>query len=115
MILLILVIFSVISFLTNIFLYFSLLKALNAIDKLENNIKELDEYNSEILNWVVDFKNLVNNVYKKLKLIDDRGIFAKDDDVGFLFQDMLNIVDECNKRIKGNDNDNIQITDEKKN
>jgi len=63
--------------------------------------------------WLVDFKGLVNNVYKKLKDIDNRGIFEKDDDVGFLFQEMVTIVEECNKRITDND-DNLSNEEQNK-
>ena len=49
--------------------------------------------------WLVDFKGLVNNVYKKLKDVDNRGIFEKDDDVGFMFSDIVNIIKITNERI----------------
>lgn len=87
------------------------MKAFNTIDSLEENIVKIDNSNSELQQWMLDFRKLMNNVYKKLKSVDERGIFEKDDDVGFLFQDMLNIIAECNKRI--NDNDDNNTFDEK--
>lgn len=74
-----------ISLMTNIFLIISLRRAFFTIDVLES--------------WLVDFKGLVNNVYKKLKDVDNRGIFEKDDDVGFLFSDIVNIIKITNERI----------------
>jgi hypothetical protein len=83
----------------NIFLVVSLKKAFTQIDLLES--------------WLIDFKALVKNTYNKLKSIDDRGIFVKDDDVGVLFTDLLNIIDIANKRIQTDDNDKSADFNEK--
>lgn len=80
-----------ISLLINIFLFISLKKSFVQIDILED--------------WLIDFKQLVNNTYKKLKNIDERGMFEKDDEVGVIFNNMLDIIELTNKR--------IQIDDEK--
>ena len=83
----------------NIFLVVSLKKAFTQIDLLES--------------WLIDFKVLEKNTYNKLKVIDDRGIFVKDDDVGVLFTDLLNIIDIANKRIQTDDNDKSADFNEK--
>ena len=89
-----------ISLVTNIFLFISLRRAFFTIDILES--------------WLVDFKGLVNNVYKKLKDVDNRGIFEKDDDVGFMFSDIVNIIKITNERIN-DDSDNPTNINEKTN
>ena len=89
-----------ISLVTNIFLFISLRRAFFTIDILEA--------------WLVDFKGLVNNVYKKLKDVDNRGIFEKDDDVGFMFSDIVNIIKITNERIN-DDSDNPTNINEKTN
>jgi hypothetical protein len=86
------------------FLQISLNESLKRVEDLENELKEFDSVNSELTQWVTDFQKLTGNVYKQLKSIDERGMFEKDDDVGFLFQDMLGIITEYNKRINSNDN-----------
>ena len=86
----ILLLLLLISAILNIFLVISLKKAFNQIDLLES--------------WLVDFKSLVKNTYNKLKSVDDRGIFVKDDDVGVLFTDLLNIIEITNTRIQSDDN-----------
>ena len=63
--------------------------------------------------WLLEFKLLVKNTYNKLKFVDDRRIFEKDDDVGFLFTDLLNIIKLTNKRIQTDDNDKSTELDEK--
>lgn len=80
-----------ISLLINIFLFISLKKSFVQIDILEE--------------WLIDFKQLVNNTYKKLKNIDERGMFEKDDEVGVIFKNILDIIELTNRR--------IQIDDEK--
>ena len=80
-----------ISLLINIFLFISLKKSFVQIDILEE--------------WLIDFKQLVNNMYKKLKNIDERGMFEKDDEVGVIFKNILDIIELTNRR--------IQIDDEK--
>jgi len=83
--------FLTISLILNIFLLVSLKRAFNQIDILEE--------------WLVEFKLLVDNTYKKLKNIDDRGMFEKDDDVGIVFKNIVEIVELTNKRIQINDDD----------
>ncbi len=88
-----------ISLIANIFLLIALKKSFQQIDQLES--------------WLIEFKLLVKNTYNKLKFVDDRGIFVKDDDVGFLFTDLLNIIKLTNKRIQTDDNDKSTDLNEK--
>lgn len=62
------------SVLCNLFLLIALKRSFTQIDTLED--------------WLINFKKDVVTTYNKLKEIDDRGIFEKDDDVGFLFDDL---------------------------
>lgn len=94
-----LLILLLISLIINIFLVISLKKSFNQIDILES--------------WLVEFKYLIKNAYNKLKFVDDRGIFVKDDDVGFIFSELLKIIELTNKRIQTNDNDKSTNLDEK--
>ena len=88
-----------ISLISNIFLLIALKKSFQQIDELES--------------WLIEFKRLVKNTYNKLKFVDDRGIFVKDDDVGFLFTDLLKIIELTNKRIQTDDNDKSADLNEK--
>lgn len=95
----ILLILLLISIIANIFLLVCLKKSFNQIDLLES--------------WLVEFKYLINSAYNKLKFVDDKGIFVKDDDVGFIFSEMLQIIDLTNKRVQTNDNDKFSNLNEK--
>ena len=74
MIEILLLILLFISVAVNVFLLITSKKLFNQIDILED--------------WIINFKKSVENTYNKLKAIDNRGIFEKDDDVGFLFSDL---------------------------
>lgn len=95
----ILLITLLLSTILNIFLVISLKKAFSQIDILES--------------WIVEFKYLIKNTYNKLKFVDDKGIFVKDDDVGFVFTELLTIIELINKRVQTNDNDKSSNLDEK--
>jgi hypothetical protein len=77
----------------NVFLLITLKKLFNQVDILED--------------WIINFKKSVENTFNKLKDIDDRGIFEKDDDVGFLFSDLKQIIESLNKKIKEEETDNV--------
>ena len=77
----------------NVFLLITLKKLFNQVDILED--------------WIINFKKSVENTFNKLKDIDDRGIFEKDDDVGFLFSDLKQIIESLNKKIKDEETDNV--------
>ena len=84
------------------FLHISLKTSLERLDTVQKSLEDSEKMNTELVQWVSDFGKLTGNVYKQLKSIDERGMFEKDDDVGFLFQDMLAIINEYNKRINDN-------------
>jgi hypothetical protein len=76
----------VISLSFNIFLLICIKKTFNQVDILED--------------WIIDFKTLINNTYNKLKEIDERGMFEKDDDVGVVYTDILSIVKSANDKVQ---------------
>lgn len=61
-----------------------------------NMIKKIEVYEE----WLDFFKTEVDDVYNKMKSVDDRNLFEKDDDVGFVFTELLRISKEFKERIK---------------
>jgi hypothetical protein len=59
---------------------------------LDRRLDEIDVLNERI----TDFKNNINSTYKRLKLIDDKQMFEKDDDVGFVFSEIVELVEKTN-------------------
>jgi hypothetical protein len=50
--------------------------------------------------WIDQYRSEINNVYKRLKMVDDKNLFEKDDDVGFVFSEILRVTEEFNESIK---------------
>ena len=71
--------------------------AIVAIAFLVSGIKilnvKLDIYES----WIVSTRNKSKEIYIRLKNVDDRNLFAKDDDVGFVFTEILELTEELDK------------------
>ena len=77
--------------LTSIGVNIFVVKALNI------NLKKLDIYEQ----WVLSFQDMLRQTYIKLKEVDDRNLFEKDDDVGGTFTDILDIIKTVNERVNG--------------
>ena len=61
-----------------------------------NMIKKIETYEE----WLEFFRGEVDEVYKRMKAVDDRNLFEKDDDVGFVFTELVRISKEFSERIK---------------
>lgn len=61
-----------------------------------NMVKKIEVYED----WLDTFRAEVREVYARLKAVDDRNLFEKDDDVGFVFSEMLRITKEFDEKIK---------------
>lgn len=59
-----------------------------------NMLKKIEMYEA----WVSEFRNEINQMYGRIKSVDDRNLFEKDDDVGGTFADILRITKEFNDR-----------------
>ena len=63
--------------------------------KLDSYIEKLGEYKE----WVSNITQLVDVTYKNLKILDDRQIFEKDDDVGFVFSNIVKLIEILKNKI----------------
>lgn len=61
-----------------------------------NMIKKIETYEE----WLNFFRTEVVEVYTRMKAVDDKNLFEKDDDVGFVFSELLRISKEFSERIK---------------
>lgn len=48
--------------------------------------------------WILEVKEDVLKAFNHIKVLDDRQIFQKDDEVGVVFQDILGVVEKLNER-----------------
>lgn len=58
----------------------------------------LEEDNDFLQKWIEEFKADVLKTYAHMKLLDDKQMFEKDDDVGIVFQDMMELIQKLNER-----------------
>ena len=47
--------------------------------------------------WIVDLQNRVEHILQTMKYLDDREMFAKDDEVGTVFQEISDLVKSLNE------------------
>jgi hypothetical protein len=79
-----------------IFLFFSIIINIVLIYSIFNLLKKFEIYED----WVIYFKSEINKVYGQLKNVDNRNLFERDDDVGFVFSEIVRIITEFNQRIQ---------------
>lgn len=55
--------------------------------------------NEEYEQWISDIEKAINITYNKLKVIDDRQMFEKDDDVGFVFSNIVKLIEKLKSQL----------------
>lgn len=83
----------VLSILINIFLYRVLSAQLKKVKNYEQLVLDSDE-------WIESVRNAIRATYIQMKKLDDKGIFFKDDEVGVVFSELLNLLKRLNDRIE---------------
>ena len=63
-------------------------------------INDLLDIIETMQNWSIQYKTLVENTYRRLKEIDDKQIFEKDDDVGFVFSEIVRLIENIKEKSK---------------
>ena len=84
----------------SIILTISILLNFNQIRKqeaLEEYIDELENSNTEYYQFFTTLKTRLNESNSKLKQIDRLGSFEADDETGFIFTELRDIMDDLNK------------------
>ncbi len=66
-------------------------------EALEEYIDELENSNTEYYQFFNTLKSRMNESNSKLKQIDRLGSFQSDDETGFIFTELRDMVDELNK------------------
>jgi len=50
--------------------------------------------------WLLKYRTKLDDVYAQLKSVDERNLFDRDDDVGFVFSELVRIMSEFDKEMK---------------
>ena len=61
-----------------------------------NLVKKVEVYED----WTDHFRKEIDLVYKQLKQVDEQNLFDKDDDVGFVFSEIVRVTKEFDETIK---------------
>lgn len=72
------------------------------IRSLNIQFKKIKLYESWIVeydDWVGSVRNLVKTTYIKMKNLDNNDVFFKDDEVGVVFTDLLDLLKHLNDKI----------------
>lgn len=84
--LIILAVILTVSICVNVYFFIKMNDLLDLIETMEN--------------WTVQYRNLVENTYRRLKELDEKQIFEKDDDVGFVFSEMVKLIEFIKEKSK---------------
>ena len=85
----------------SILLVSSILFIINLMRKMEaveDYIEELETSNTDFYQFFKDIKTQVNKSNSHLKQIDRLGSFESDDETGYVFKEITNIVEKLNQR-----------------
>ena len=85
----------------SVLLVSSILFIINLTRKIESNedyIEELETSNTDFYQFFKDIKTQVNKSNSHLKQIDRLGSFEADDETGYVFKEINNIVEKLNQR-----------------
>ena len=56
------------------------------------------EENDLLQDWIREFKIDINKTFQQIKELDNKNIFEKDDEVGVVFQEMIDLIKKVNDR-----------------
>ena len=66
-------------------------------EALEGYVEELENSNTEYYQFFTTLKSRINESNSKLKQIDRLGSFEADDETGFVFTELRDIIEDLNK------------------
>lgn len=90
----------VILILSNIITIIALRIQLKNVKTYEKVISEDSKVIEKFEEWLLESKRMSARTFLKLKEVDNKNLFNKDDDVGFIFAELLQITNEFNKWIQ---------------
>lgn len=64
------------------------------------NIKAYEQLVIEYDEWINSVRNVVKSTYVRMKKLDEKDIFFKDDEVGVVFSELLNLLKRLNDKIQ---------------
>ena len=67
------------------------------LEESEDYIEDLEKSNIDYYNWFNNFKTKIGNSQSQIKQVDRLGSFESDDETGFIFKTLKNVINDLNK------------------
>ena len=61
-----------------------------------NLLRKIEVYEG----WVDMFRDEIKKTYSRLKAVDDKELFIRDEDVGFIFSEIVRVTKEFNDKVQ---------------
>ena len=67
------------------------------LEDSEDYIEDLEKSNIDYYTWFNNFKTKIGNSQSKIKQVDRLGSFEADDETGFVFKTLKDVINDLNK------------------
>ena len=67
------------------------------LEEAEDYIEDLEKSNIDYYTWFNNFKTKIGNSQSKIKQVDRLGSFEADDETGFVFKTLKDVINDLNK------------------
>ena len=84
---------------TNIIILISFLLNLILLIGVRNLLKQTEQLEDRLISSINEVRGRIENTLKKMKDIDNREAFEKDDEVGVTFQELKKLIEDLNNEI----------------
>ena len=84
---------------TNIIILISALLNLILLIGVRNLLKQTEQLEDRLISSINEVRGRIENTLKKMKDIDNRDAFEKDDEVGVTFQELKKLIEDLNNEI----------------
>ena len=83
----------------NIIILISVLLNLILLIGVRNLLKQTEQLEDRLISSINEVRGRIENTLKKMKDIDNREAFEKDDEVGVTFQELKKLIEDLNNEI----------------
>ena len=83
----------------NIIILISFLLNLILLIGVRNLLKQTEQLEDRLISSINEVRGRIENTLKKMKDIDNREAFEKDDEVGVTFQELKKLIEDLNNEI----------------
>jgi predicted PurR-regulated permease PerM len=82
---------------------FVIINLFKQIDALEKSYDEAEEYVNSLNDYVSQLNQHMTNAYERMVQVDRKGAFEADDEVGYIFSEIKQIITEINNKYIDNE------------